>query len=121
VLPIVLTTTVLLVTAIVFIFVTVTRNRASAPPLVIVWRSTVVSPLESVVVTVTTVSASEIDVDTEREVLSDWMTVGMVVVTTIGEVATGWDCAVTRERRGLQRSNRGPNNIAGDEGCGRSA
>ena len=49
------------------------------------------SPLESVLVTVRTVSALETDVDTDRDVLSDWMTVGTVVVITMGLVAIGME------------------------------
>lgn len=91
VLPIVLTTTVLEVILTVSTLVTVTMNRACAPAPVAVEMMVVSSPLESVVVTVRTWSALEVEVDSEREVLRDSMTVGTVVVTTMGEVAMGME------------------------------
>ena len=91
VLPIVLTITALVDTWIVWTFVTVTTDKASAPPRAIVCAL----PSLSVVVIVES-APIEVLVETESDVLSESDTVGTVVVTTIGEVAIGIEfCART--------------------------
>ena len=68
---------------------TVTTNCACAPPLIAVDTKIEVLPSESVAVAVKTVSALDTLVDSERDVVRDSTTVGMVVVITMGDVAIG--------------------------------
>lgn len=89
VLPIVLTTTVFVDTWIVSTSVTVTMKRACAPPPIAVDTKIEGLPSESVAVAVMTVSPFDTLVDSERDVVRDSTTVGMVVVMTMGDVAIG--------------------------------
>ncbi len=81
--------------------VTVTRKRACAPAPVAVDTKIEVLPSESVAVAVITVSPLETLVETESDVVRDSTNVGMVVVTTTGDVAIGIEfcCARTWARK----------------------